>query len=332
MKESISYSFLLNIVILFIFVCFAIIMGTMSYYKAFRANSIISETIEKYEGYNCASKEEIAKKLNTISYKAPFNVSCNANDGKCQADNENGYKVISYNLDFDDLRTNSRLLYNDIMDSSYICDGNNGCATNKHYQYGIYTYMYIEFPVISQLMKLSFFSKTSVMYEFRNFYSADFEKRTPSGKEIGTRIVEVESTFDGLFSKEEYQGTNEELKGKEFVIDKIQKYGGVGSGADYKESSMTYLTDALVNNSMDYTMDASTGTIRNIETIFQFITGTGMPDYRQRAMMDLMVKGTGEGKINYLPTTFDSYGKDGWQRNKDCSREQYKLDFGAINY
>ena len=103
MKESISYSFLLNIIILFITVCAAIIMGIFSYYKAFRANSIITETIEKYEGYNCIAKEEIARKLGGIGYNTPFNVKCKNSDGNCETDNaENGnYKVTSYNLDFD---------------------------------------------------------------------------------------------------------------------------------------------------------------------------------------------------------------------------------------
>lgn len=197
MKESISYSFLLNIIILFITVCAAIIMGIFSYYKAFRANSIITETIEKYEGYNCIAKEEIARKLGGIGYNTPFNVTCN-NDGNCETDNaENGnYKVISYNLDF-----NNNHVHNEEMNSTYKCEDKNGinyCTTNKHYQYGVYTYMYVELPVVSNLIRLSFFSKTNPMYEFRNFYVESTED--------DTHYIDVETAFPNTYKKEKIDG------------------------------------------------------------------------------------------------------------------------------
>ena len=68
MKESISYTFVLNIVIMFIFICAAVIMGIFSYFRAYKANTIIINEIEKYEGYNCLSAQTIAQKLSTISY------------------------------------------------------------------------------------------------------------------------------------------------------------------------------------------------------------------------------------------------------------------------
>lgn len=185
MRESISYTFILNIVIVFIFTCFAVVMGLLSYYRAFKANSIISSAIEKYEGYNCISKNEIAEKLATIGYETPFNVECKDSDGNCEVDNiENGnYKVISYNIDFENIEKsnkielNDKYVYDEKMNSSYVCNGND-CITNKHYQYGIYTYMYVDMPVISQLLRLSFFSKTSIMYEFRNFYVEEYNGNT----------------------------------------------------------------------------------------------------------------------------------------------------------
>ena len=74
MKESISYTFVLNIIIIFIFICFAIIMGIFSYYRAFKANTIIINSIERNEGYNCISAQEAGQKLNNIGYSTPFNV------------------------------------------------------------------------------------------------------------------------------------------------------------------------------------------------------------------------------------------------------------------
>ena len=210
MKESISYTFILNIVIVFIFTCFAVVMGTLSYYKAFRANSIIAETIEKYEGFNCVSREEIARKLNNVGYETPFSVDCNGKGDACIADNDFGYVVTSYNLDM----PNEKIVYNDEsylyyngdyyekeyypMNSSYKCN-ENGCTTNKHYQYGIYTYMYVEMPVISQLLRLSFFSKTNTMYEFRNYFVEN-----NIGIDKNTRYTNIELTPE-IFSIEEIE-------------------------------------------------------------------------------------------------------------------------------
>ena len=216
MKESISYTFLLNIVILFIFVCTAIIMGVLSYYKAFRANSIISESIEKYEGYNCLSKEEIARRLSGLGYNTPFDVSCKSSDGNCD-DSGNGYKVIAYNLDF-----NGNLVYEDEpMNSTYKCETiktdegikTSSCTTNKNYQFGIYTYMYVEMPVISKLIRIPVFSKTSVLYEFRNFHVETTGSHMPDdttslSSADGTRtlITDVEQVFDKLYKKEQKNG------------------------------------------------------------------------------------------------------------------------------
>lgn len=194
MKESISYSFLLNIVIVFIFVCFAIVMGVLSYYRAFRANEAIIESIEKYEGYNCASKAEIERKLGGIGYDTPFNVTCNRKDEPCTTDANNNYAIISYNLDGP---ISEKYLRNDKItrNATHQTDANgketnaiitgiyangdemNSVAGNmkgfynvatKHYQYGVYTYMYVDLPVVSGMIKIPFYSKTNVMYEFRD--------------------------------------------------------------------------------------------------------------------------------------------------------------------
>lgn len=165
MKESISYTFVLNIVILFIFVCAAIIMGIFSYYRAFKANTIIINSIEKYEGYNCHSKEEIERKLNTISYNVPFQVKCKSGDTNCTVDSNSNYAVVSYNLD-----GKGKFIYDDNMNSQYECaiGTHTNCSQTRNYQYGVYTYMYVDVPVVSSLIRIPFFSKTKIMYEHRN--------------------------------------------------------------------------------------------------------------------------------------------------------------------
>lgn len=175
MKESISYTFLLNIVILFIFVCFAIVMGVFSYYRAFKANTIIVSAIEKYEGYNCLSAQEAAIKLNGISYNVPFDVKCKGNYGTpCMVDSNADYAVVSYNLDYNSGVYKAVDDYSD-MNSSYTCSGINECENTKKYQYGVYTYMYVDFPIVSNIIRIPFFSKTEQLHEFRNFAKSNTE-------------------------------------------------------------------------------------------------------------------------------------------------------------
>ena len=166
MKESISYTFLLNIVIVFIFLCFAIIMGVFSYYKAFRANTIIVNAIEKYEGYNCASKKEIDEKLSGIGYNVPFTPKCKKDEKNCVVDETNKYKVVPYNLDGPTGGTGESYFVNDTTGSVFR-DGNPHEQTH-YYSYAVTTYMYVDLPIVNQLIKMSFVSRTNTMFEFRN--------------------------------------------------------------------------------------------------------------------------------------------------------------------
>lgn len=199
MKESISYSFLLNIIILFIFVCVAIVMGIFSYYRAFRANTIIISAIEKYEGYNCLSALEAEQKLIGINYNVPFDVNCKSSYGSpCMSDANNNYAVVSYNLDKD---TGDYKTINDdhenyyLMNSQYSCSGSNDCTNTKQYQYGVYTYMYVDLPVVSSLIRIPFFSKTRQLYEYRDFYLHEEGKRVYDSRFIPNNYLEIASEF-----------------------------------------------------------------------------------------------------------------------------------------
>ena len=68
MRESIGAVSLLNFVIFFILLVFAFLMGTFSYYKAYRVNNAMVSAIEKYEGFNSLSYEEMEQKLSNFGY------------------------------------------------------------------------------------------------------------------------------------------------------------------------------------------------------------------------------------------------------------------------
>lgn len=298
MRESISYTFLLNIVIVFVFTCFAIVMGILSYYKAFRANSIISETIEKYEGYNCVSAEEIARKLGNIGYNTPFDVNCNGKGDYCMTDTSHNYAVVSYNLDIPENSSGSNIAYKDsdaykysddysaekfkTMNSTYECDSN-GCVTNKHYQYGIYTYMYVELPVISSLMRIPFFSKTSIMYEFRNFYVENDTNSETGSTTI--RYTDVESSYDNLYSKEYKDG---KLYVNDAYKDKCQTKLKKTSEGEYEQECVyktaRYTTGEALMNAYAIMSSEAGKNANPYQLIVEHITGNRLLDYRTRAI------------------------------------------------
>lgn len=186
MKESISYSFLLNIIILFVFVCAAIITGIFSYYKAFRANTIIVNEIEKYEGFNCNSKESIAKKLNSISYNVPFEVKCKSGEDGCAIDvSLRSYKVYAYVLgNFKENFVGNVNSNTDYMDSYTVQCGNVDIGDDKTeykcemlntYQYGVFTYMYTDLPVVSGLLRIPVYTKTRPLHDYRELRISGIE-------------------------------------------------------------------------------------------------------------------------------------------------------------
>ncbi len=69
MRESIGHVQLYNIVILFIFLVMAIVVGALAYNRTFKVNTVIVGLIERFEGYNAASRGHIAAALTTMSYE-----------------------------------------------------------------------------------------------------------------------------------------------------------------------------------------------------------------------------------------------------------------------
>ncbi len=69
MKQAIGATQIINYVIIFIVITFGFLIATLSYMKAFKVNSVISNSIEKFEGYNEYSDKEIRNNLKTIGYR-----------------------------------------------------------------------------------------------------------------------------------------------------------------------------------------------------------------------------------------------------------------------
>lgn len=250
MKESISYTFLLNIVIVFIFLCFAIIMGVFSYYKAFRANSIIVNAIEKYEGYNCASKAEINKKLEGIGYNVPFTPTCKKDEKDCVVDSINKYKIVPYNLDgpTGGAKGNYYVHYN----TGSVYEVTNGDQTH-YYRYAVTTYMYVDIPVINQLIRLSFVSKTNTMYEFRDLmrysYAGFYDEKSKINKSVMQDAVDIQKEYVLNATGGQTDNRIRSVNDKEYDARKRAKYDVNNDGlVDAVDVSQTTAIEKLFAN------------------------------------------------------------------------------------
>lgn len=141
MREGIGLTYTLNFIIIFIVITFAFLFGIMSYYKAFKVNSRISNAIENHEGYNTLSIAEIDKVLNTLGY-LKGSVDCPSRN----------YKKQSY----------SSISKNDYAMCVYEYPINN----SGYFRYGIVTYIHIDIPIIGKTLKLPVYTETEKIYKF----------------------------------------------------------------------------------------------------------------------------------------------------------------------
>ena len=141
--------------IMYIFIVFFILMsflltGTVIYYKGFKINSQIANSLEKFEGYNDYSAEDMDRVFKNLGYRYKNNTKClNGKDDSCFKDN--GEHEFSL--------TCSQIKKNE----------NNSYVGNHYYiTYKIKTYIYIDLP-LNISMKIPITSKTNPIYQFTGY-------------------------------------------------------------------------------------------------------------------------------------------------------------------
>lgn len=141
MKESIGSTASLNIVFAFIAIVFAFLAASLSYYKAFKVNNIITNSIEKFEGINDYSINEINTKLDSIGYQRY--------SGDCPSTRSFNGKTFAL-VESEKLRGLCFYIYKDNL--------------SKYYEYGITTYMTINLPIVSDFIKIPVNTVSKNMY------------------------------------------------------------------------------------------------------------------------------------------------------------------------
>lgn len=121
MRQSIGMNTQLNIIIIFILIVFALTAASLSYYKAFKVNNAIVNSIEKYEGFNAKSQSEIEKNLKTLGYQQG---------------------VKNCKSDYSSSKTIKKTTYGYCVE--YVSNLSKGT-----YSYKVTTYMTIDLPIIN---------------------------------------------------------------------------------------------------------------------------------------------------------------------------------------
>lgn len=139
MRESIGSTFLYNMIIIFIVIVFAILAATLTYYKAFKVNTRIINSIEKFEGYNNLARTEIQNVLTGIGYTIKEQHTCprQKNGGSLEPeDRKFRYCVYYFN------------------------------ESNKYYSYGVITYITLDIPLVNTYLHIPIYTKSNRIYRF----------------------------------------------------------------------------------------------------------------------------------------------------------------------
>ena len=174
MKESVGYTVSLNIIITFIVIVIAFLSSALIYFKSNKVSNIITETIEKYEGYNSVAINEITMKLSSLGYNAKKIDCANSvqssyiNNVTCplvpnsSGRGKNGYCVYLCTESSSNVVTSS---------GNVITSSGNVASSNKavnYYYYKIRTNMMLNIPIINNILDIPIFSNTNRLYDFES--------------------------------------------------------------------------------------------------------------------------------------------------------------------
>lgn len=169
MRNAIGSSLLLNIVLVFVGIISAFLVGTIAFSKAYKVKNRIVSIIEKYDGdcfgSNTACYNEIEAELVNIGYSSNFSKS-DCPDITLDSRNSTGIKSID-------------TIYNGTLSGGHqycvykytVCDTKKSgrrfiCDTNstEQYYYKVVTFMHFDIPIIGSFLEFEVSGETKPFY------------------------------------------------------------------------------------------------------------------------------------------------------------------------
>ena len=230
MRESIGSIALYNIIIIFIAVTFAILAGTMSYSKAFKANSRIINAIEKFEGYNEDSANEIDLFLSSIGYKYDTTDTCL---------NKDGVVAIQKDPDSDigDLNPNYNFCVYRFPETTKKWDG-------RYVTYGVKTFINIDLPIVGEFVKIPVYGRSKMIFEFDENNPPTEEKKNLTVRlnfnKSKNHIIDGELTF--------YK--DEEIENLIDLFDIYSVFDGTNTSYKLKTCDISGFSTTVVGNDL----------------------------------------------------------------------------------
>ena len=153
MREAIGSAFIVNLILIFIGVISALVIGSISYSKAYKVKDRIIYIIEKNDGWSDSVKAEVDKNLKSIGYKIDSGFNSN-----CERIYERRYGS-SYDA--------ANLVHGaNIGEGQY-----DYCVYKNHYDssigdyYSVTAFMHFDIPLIGGFLEFPISGETSVIYE-----------------------------------------------------------------------------------------------------------------------------------------------------------------------
>lgn len=155
MREAIGGWSLMNIFIVFFIIVSFILIGTVIYYKGYKINSQIINSLEIYEGYNSLSASAIDRTLKNLGYRQ------GGTDNICGKSANSGEPLTC-------LGDNAKYEFSLTCSTSSKNKGDNFVGNNYYITYHVKTYIYINLP-FGLSMKIPVSTKSNPIYQFTGY-------------------------------------------------------------------------------------------------------------------------------------------------------------------
>ena len=142
MKSAIGNAFIMNFIIIFTVIFIGLFVTSLSYTKAMKVKNKITDIIEVHNGFDDDTKGEIEAYLKEAGYKIS-----KGDKSKCTYKNSpNGMEVV--------YPKNNASNYDYCV---FKFENDNGTY------YGVKTYMYLDIPVIGDVVKIGIYGETKTL-------------------------------------------------------------------------------------------------------------------------------------------------------------------------
>lgn len=148
MREAIGNSFVFNLVIIFIIIVALILVGSLSYTKAFKVKNKLINAIEETKGFNGTTVTNIEESLSKIGYRI------NTSNKSCPASKSSNCEVAKISkIDTTGFKSDYRYcVYS--------------CKTSRGVYYRVTSFMYFDIPIINDMLEFPITGETKTFYDF----------------------------------------------------------------------------------------------------------------------------------------------------------------------